>query len=78
MNRPLAPISIMLAVMLLVVNFPALAVDRTFQIEVENSLRGTVPSNWWVHASWRAPSYSSRISRNSSTRSNGFSCPLLA
>jgi hypothetical protein len=28
-------------------------VDRTFQIEVENSLRGTVPSNWWLHASWR-------------------------
>ena len=53
MNRLLAPISIMLAVILLVVNFPALAVDRTFQIEVENSLRGTVPSNWWLHASWR-------------------------
>ena len=53
MNRLLAPISIMLAVILLVMNFPALAVDRTFQIEVENSLRGTVPSNWWLHASWR-------------------------
>jgi len=53
MNRLLAPISIMLAVILLVVNFPARAVDRTFQIEVENSLRGTVPSNWWLHASWR-------------------------
>ena len=53
MNRLLAPISIMLAVILLIVNFPALAVDRTFQIEVENSLRGTVPSNWWLHASWR-------------------------
>jgi hypothetical protein len=32
MNRLLAPISIMLAVILLVVNFPASAVDRTFQI----------------------------------------------
>ena len=53
MNRLRASISIVLAVILLVVNFPALAVDRTFQIEVENSLRGTVPSNWWVHASWR-------------------------
>jgi hypothetical protein len=53
MNRLLAPISIMLPVILLVVNFPALAVDRTFQIEVESSLRETVPSNWWVHASWR-------------------------
>ena len=41
MNCPLAPISIMLAVIPLVVNYPALAVDRTFQIEVENSLRGT-------------------------------------
>jgi hypothetical protein len=38
---------------LLAVNTPAIAVDRTFQIEVENSLKGTVPSNWWLHASWR-------------------------
>src|SRR5262245_54724736 len=53
MNRLLAPISIMLAVIPLVVNFPALAADRTFQIEVENSLKETVPSNWWLHASWR-------------------------
>src|SRR5262249_46361319 len=53
MNRLLAPISIMLAVILLVINFPALAVDRTFQIEVKNSLRGPVPSNWWPHASGR-------------------------
>ena len=41
MNRLLVAISITLALILLVVNFPALAVDRTFQIEVENSLRGT-------------------------------------
>ena len=34
-------------------NVPALAVDRTFQIPVENSLKGAVPSNWWLHASWR-------------------------
>jgi hypothetical protein len=53
MNRLLAPISIMLAAIPLGVNFPALAVDRTFQIEVENSLKGTVPSSWWLHASWR-------------------------
>src|SRR5262249_56305581 len=32
---------------------PGLAVDRTLQIEVENSLKGTVPSNWWLRASWR-------------------------
>jgi hypothetical protein len=53
MTRLLAPISIMLAVILLAVNVPALAVDRTFQIEVENGLRGTVPPSWWLHASWR-------------------------
>jgi hypothetical protein len=49
----LTPTSILLTVILLAVNIPALAVDRTFQIEVENSLKGTVPSNWWLHASWR-------------------------
>jgi hypothetical protein len=27
--------------------------DRTFQIEVENSLKESVPSNWWLRASWR-------------------------
>jgi hypothetical protein len=53
MNRVLAPTSALLAVSLLAVNVPALAVDRTFQIEVENSLKGTAPSNWWLRASWR-------------------------
>jgi hypothetical protein len=53
MKHLLAPTSILLAVMLLTMNTPAIAVDRTFQIEVENSLKGTVPSNWWLHASWR-------------------------
>jgi hypothetical protein len=53
MNRLLAPTSALLAVSLLAVNVPALAVDRTFQIEVENSLKGTAPSNWWLRASWR-------------------------
>ena len=47
MTRLLTPTSILLTVILLAVNIPALAVDRTFQIEVENSLKGTVPSNWW-------------------------------
>jgi hypothetical protein len=47
------PTSILLTVILLAMPFPALAVDRTFQIEVENSLKGSVPSNWWLHASWR-------------------------
>jgi hypothetical protein len=53
MKRLLAPTSIMLAVILTTPNTPAIAVDRTFQIEVENSLKGTVPPNWWLHASWR-------------------------
>ena len=41
------------AAILPAVNAPAAAADRTFQIEVENSLKGTVPSDWWLHASWR-------------------------
>jgi hypothetical protein len=49
----LASASILLAAILLAVNTPAIAVDRTFQIEVEDSLKATVPSNWWLHASWR-------------------------
>jgi len=53
MARLLVPTSNLLAVILLAMNLPALAVDRTFQIEVENSLKGTVPSNWWLRASWR-------------------------
>ena len=36
MTRLLTPTSILLTVILLAVNIPALAVDRTFQIEVEN------------------------------------------
>jgi hypothetical protein len=53
MARLLAPTSIVLAVMLPAVNVPALAADRTFQIEVENSIKETVPSSWWLRASWR-------------------------
>ena len=53
MARLLAPTSKLIAVILLAMNLPALAVDRTFQTEVENSLKGTVPSNWWLRASWR-------------------------
>ena len=53
MNRPLAPTSGLLAAILLAVNVPTLAMDRTFQIEVENSLKESVPSNWWLRASWR-------------------------
>jgi len=53
MKRLLAPTSILLAVILPAVNTPTIAADRTFQIEVENSLKETVPSNWWVRASWR-------------------------
>ena len=45
----------LLAMILLAMNVPALAVDRTFQIEVENSLKEAVPSNWWLRAeaAWR-------------------------
>jgi hypothetical protein len=53
MTRLLAPTSILLTLILLALNVPALAVDRTFQIEVENSLKATVPPSWWLHASWR-------------------------
>ena len=53
MARLLAPTSKLIAVILLAMNLPALAVDRTFQNEVENSLKETVPSNWWLRASWR-------------------------
>jgi hypothetical protein len=53
MARLLAPTSNLLVVILLAMNVPALAVDRMFQTEVENSLKGTVPSNWWLRASWR-------------------------
>ena len=53
MARLLAPTLNLLALILLAMNGPALAVDQTFQTEVENSLKGTVPSNWWLHASWR-------------------------
>ena len=53
MTRLLAAVSILLAGIFLAANVPALAVDRTFQIQVENSLKGTVPSNWWLRASWR-------------------------
>jgi hypothetical protein len=53
MKRLLASISILFAAMLSAVNNPAIAVDRTFQIALEDVLKGTVPSNWWLHASWR-------------------------
>jgi len=53
MARLLAPTSNVLAMILLAMNVPAHAVDRTFQIDVENSLKDTVPSNWWLRASWR-------------------------
>ena len=50
MKRLLASTSILLAAMLLAVNTPAIAVDRTFQIALEDVL---LPSNWWLHTSWR-------------------------
>ena len=66
MKRLLAPTSILLAVTLLAVNTPAIAVDRTFQIEVENSLKGTVPSNWVVACKLARPD-SGRIRVTSNT-----------
>ena len=54
MIRRLAPAPILLPLILLGVDVPALAMDRTFQIEVENSLKETVPANWWLRASWIA------------------------
>jgi hypothetical protein len=53
MKRPFASAFGLLAVILPALNTPAVAADRTFQIEVENSLKGTLPADWWVHASWR-------------------------
>ena len=53
MARLLAPTSKLIAVILLAMDLPADAMDRTFQNEVENSLKETVPSNWWLRASWR-------------------------
>ena len=53
MARLFARTSTLLATTVLAVNVPALALDRTFQIEVENSLKQTVPSNWWLRASRR-------------------------
>jgi hypothetical protein len=32
---------------------PAMAVDRTFETEVESSLKGSVPPDWFLRASWR-------------------------
>ena len=53
MARLLAPTSKLIAVILGAMDLPADAMDRTFQNEVENSLKETVPSNWWLRASWR-------------------------
>jgi hypothetical protein len=53
MARLFGPTSNLIAVILLAMNVPVLALDRTFQTEVENSLKGAVPSNWWLRASWR-------------------------
>ena len=38
---------------LLLAPVPAGAVDRTFETEVENSLKGSVPKDWFLRASWR-------------------------
>jgi hypothetical protein len=38
---------------LLMMTAPSCAVDRTFELSVENSLKGSVPPNWFLRASWR-------------------------
>ena len=42
-----------LAAFLVIAAFPSWAVDRTFELSVENSLKGSVPPNWFLRASWR-------------------------
>ena len=41
------------ALTLVVLVLPAQAVDRTFQIQVEQSLQSSVPARWHLRASWR-------------------------
>lgn len=41
------------AACLMMAAFPAWAVDRTFETSVENGLKSSVPSNWFLRASWR-------------------------
>jgi len=69
MARLLTPTSILLTAILLAVDIPAHAVDRTFQIEVESSIKGTVPSN---RGPWKT---SARRSRSPSLR-RSFHCKL--
>lgn len=45
--------SLLLAAFVMAATSPSLAVDRTFEIGVENSLKGSVPQNWFLRASWR-------------------------
>ena len=45
--------SLLLAAFFMAATSPSLAVDRTFEIGVENSLKAAVPSNWFLRASWR-------------------------
>src|SRR6185437_13393307 len=42
-----------IATLLMMIAGPAAAVDRTFEIEVENSLKSSVPKDWFLRASWR-------------------------
>ena len=48
MQRVLAAIT-----MLCLSSASAGAVDRTFETALENSLKGSVPANWFLRASWR-------------------------
>ena len=39
--------------MLLIAASPAAALDRTFETGVENTLKASVPKDWFLRASWR-------------------------
>ena len=43
----------LLAALLMLGGSPSLAMDRTLETNVENSLKSSVPSNWFLRASWR-------------------------
>lgn len=42
-----------IAAMLMIATGSAVALDRAFETEVENSLKSSVPKNWFLRASWR-------------------------
>jgi hypothetical protein len=43
----------LIAALLMIAASSCWAVDRTFETDVENALKSSVPSNWFLRASWR-------------------------